>query len=102
MPDTLLDNRYLRMRKVREIYVPVTPPTLWKWVKEGRFPEPIQLNPGVVNSPVVWSEKEILDWLATRPRGFGVGMPHVTARKVQVAKYRREKRTLKHGFKRGN
>jgi predicted DNA-binding transcriptional regulator AlpA len=99
---TFVPERYLRMRKLREIYVPVTPPTLWKWVKQGRFPRPIQLNPGVVNSPIVWSEAEILEWLATRPRGFGIGMPQVTARRVQVARNRREGRTPRYGFRRGH
>jgi predicted DNA-binding transcriptional regulator AlpA len=90
------------MRKLREKYIPVTPPTIWTWVKEGKFPQPILLNPGVVNSPVVWAEDEILEWLASRPRGFGIGMPHVTQARRRAARNRREGRTPKWGFRRGN
>ena len=69
--------KYIRFKKLLEQYVPVNRVTIWNWVKAGTFPAPIQLNPHVVNSPLVWSEDEILAWLETRPRGFGPVNPGV-------------------------
>jgi predicted DNA-binding transcriptional regulator AlpA len=69
---------YIRFTKLREDYVPVSKYCIWNWVRQGLFPAPIQLNPGVVNSPVVWPESEVLEWLASRPRGFGRHHPTVT------------------------
>jgi predicted DNA-binding transcriptional regulator AlpA len=37
---------------------------LWRDVREGRFPPPIELGPNSVG----WFEDEIDQWLASRPR----------------------------------
>jgi prophage regulatory protein len=37
---------------------------LWRDVREGRFPEPIQLGPNSVG----WHRAEVEEWLASRPR----------------------------------
>jgi prophage regulatory protein len=37
---------------------------LWRDVREGRFPEPIQLGANSVG----WHRAEVEEWLATRPR----------------------------------
>ena len=36
--------------------------TLWRWVKAGRFPKPVQLGPQAVG----WLEHEIDAWLEAR------------------------------------
>lgn len=47
--------------------------TLWTWVKTGTFPQPVILNPGSKSPRLVWFEDEIAAWIASRPRGIGVG-----------------------------
>jgi predicted DNA-binding transcriptional regulator AlpA len=37
---------------------------LWRDVRNGHFPAPLQLGP----NSVAWFENEIDDWLASRPR----------------------------------
>ena len=37
---------------------------LWRDVRDGKFPAPIELGP----NSVAWFEDEIDDWLAARPR----------------------------------
>lgn len=41
--------------------------TIWRWVKSGDFPAPIQLGPRAV----AWPASEIADWMASRPRTIG-------------------------------
>ena len=41
--------------------------TLYRWMREGRFPEPMQIGPGAVR----WHESEILAWIEERPRAKG-------------------------------
>jgi predicted DNA-binding transcriptional regulator AlpA len=65
---------YIRFKQLQR-YVPVTRPTIWQWVKDGIFPPPIQLRPGQPGSPVMWPEDEIIEWVTTKPRGWGIGTP---------------------------
>lgn len=51
----------LRTPKVQE-RLGVTRTTLWRWVKAGRFPKPVQLGPQAVG----WLEHEIDAWLEAR------------------------------------
>lgn len=44
--------RFIRINELastpgRPGMLPVSVPTIWRWVKEDRFPAPIQLGPGV-------------------------------------------------------
>ena len=39
--------------------------TIWKWVKEGRFPHPYKLSTRVT----VWSSEEVNQWIADRIGG---------------------------------
>ncbi len=39
--------------------LPVTPVTIWRWVKEGHFPKPYKLGPRVT----VWSAEEVDTWI---------------------------------------
>ncbi len=39
--------------------LPIGRSTIWLWVRQGRFPEPIKLGSGVT----VWRRDEVLLWL---------------------------------------
>jgi prophage regulatory protein len=43
--------------------VPVTPPTLWAWVRAGKFPKPRGLGP----NKTVWVEAEVDAWMQAQP-----------------------------------
>jgi prophage regulatory protein len=43
--------------------VPVTGPTLWAWVRQGRFPKPRDISP----NKTVWIEAEVDDWIRSQP-----------------------------------
>ncbi len=48
--------------------------TLWRNVRAGTFPPPIQLGPNSIG----WYEHEIEHWLESRPRRtYGVEAPYV-------------------------
>lgn len=51
---SLPSERLLRLRQVLEI-VPVSPSTLWLWVKQGKFPKPIKLG----DKTTVWRFTDI-------------------------------------------
>ena len=36
--------------------------TIWRWVREGKFPAPVQLGPNVK----AWRETDIQNWLDTQ------------------------------------
>jgi predicted DNA-binding transcriptional regulator AlpA len=43
--------------------------TLYAWMREGRFPLPIELGPtGGRNTAMVWFAVEVDEWIASRPR----------------------------------
>jgi len=56
--------KLLRIREVSE-WLGVSKTTVYKWVKEGRFPEPVIL----ADHASRWVEAEVVAWLASRPRG---------------------------------
>jgi prophage regulatory protein len=83
--------------------IPVTEATLWNWVKAGKFPKPIQLVPGQLNSPIAWYESEVDAWFATRERGFGPShdpMAAQVSRSKQAFRARRRKSIPHVEFKR--
>ena len=43
--------------------VPITPPTLWSWVRAGKFPRPRVLSP----NKTVWVASEVDEWMLKRP-----------------------------------
>jgi prophage regulatory protein len=57
--------RYLRMAQLVPGLVPVSPATIWRWSKDGRFPAPIKLAERVT----VWKLEEVLAWLEDRQAG---------------------------------
>lgn len=42
--------------------------TLYAWMREGRFPLPIELGPPGRNTAMVWHADEVDEWIAARPR----------------------------------
>ncbi len=55
--------RIIRAKKVSE-QVGKSRVQIWRDVRAGEFPAPIQLGPNSIG----WYEDEIADWLASRPR----------------------------------
>jgi prophage regulatory protein len=43
--------------------VPVTGPTLWTWVRQGKFPKPRDISP----NKTVWLEADVDAWIRERP-----------------------------------
>lgn len=68
---TILSERLMRIREVLQI-VGVARPTLYQWMARDAFPRPLKLG----GAAVAWREREIRDWLGSRPRALG-GAPGV-------------------------
>jgi len=54
--------RFLRLAQLVPDVVPVSPATIWRWSKDGRFPAPIKLADRVT----AWKLEEVLAWLEER------------------------------------
>lgn len=57
--------KYLRLAQLVPGIVPVSPATIWRWVKAGEFPAPIKLAERVT----AWKLEEVLAWLDARQPG---------------------------------
>jgi prophage regulatory protein len=57
--------RSIRVLSKREVLdrLGVTFPTIWKWMRAGKFPRARELGPG----KSCWVESEINEWILTRP-----------------------------------
>jgi len=55
-------NRLLKFKELVK-YVPLSRATLWRRVKAGTFPKPIDLGGGTKNSAKAWIENDILAWM---------------------------------------
>ena len=44
--------------------IPLSRTTVWRRVRDGRFPRPLQISAG----RVAWLESEIVDWIAEQQR----------------------------------
>ena len=60
------DDRLLRREEV-ESRCGIGRSTIYRWMRLGRFPEPVKVGPRAVR----WPESEIEAWLTTRPRATG-------------------------------
>jgi prophage regulatory protein len=58
--------RLLEWSQLRQL-VPLSRTTIWRGVRDGRFPAPIVISPG----RVAWLEAEILDWISSQRRASG-------------------------------
>jgi prophage regulatory protein len=47
--------------------LPVSPATIWRWVKEGKFPKPFKL----ASQTTVWDTSEIVKWLEDQKQTAG-------------------------------
>ncbi len=54
------DDRFLTLRQVQQ-RVPKGTTTIYRWMKQGRFPRPYAIGPG----SVAWLEREIIAWMAS-------------------------------------
>lgn len=54
--------KYLRLAQLVPGVVPVSPATIWRWVKAGTFPAPIKLTAHVT----AWKLEEVIAWLDAR------------------------------------
>ncbi|GAA3758528.1 helix-turn-helix transcriptional regulator [Terriglobus aquaticus] len=52
-----MEQRYIRLPRVQELYAPVSKPTIYRWIAEGRFPRPHKLPGG---RAVAWLESEVV------------------------------------------
>ena len=43
--------------------IPITGPTLWAWVRAGKFPRPRAVSPNTT----VWLAAEVVEWMRARP-----------------------------------
>jgi prophage regulatory protein len=43
--------------------IPITAPTLWAWVRVGKFPRPRAISP----NKTVWLASEVDEWMRQRP-----------------------------------
>ena len=51
--------------KNRKGMLPVSPATVWRWVREGKFPKPFKLGESVT----VWNAAEVEAFIAKRAGG---------------------------------
>jgi predicted DNA-binding transcriptional regulator AlpA len=45
--------------------LPVSPATIWRWVRQGRFPQPFKLGKAVT----VWNAADVDSFVAKRAQG---------------------------------
>lgn len=55
----------LATTKGKEGLLPVSPATVWRWVREGKFPKPFKLG----DSVTVWNASEVEAFIAKRAGG---------------------------------
>ena len=60
------EDRLLRRTEV-EVRTGLSRTSIYRLMREGRFPEPLKIG----SKAVRWPESEIADWLAARPRAKG-------------------------------
>ena len=62
-------SKLLRIGEVSE-WLNISRSTIYKWVNDGEFPEPVVLGQDEgKRSATRWREEEVQEWLETRPRG---------------------------------
>ncbi len=67
-PSPTPSNPKLVFRKEVLARVRVSYPALWTWMRDGKFPLPVELVGSGQSDHVAWIEAEIDEWFATRPR----------------------------------
>lgn len=67
-PPKLPETGFLRARQLVRDFLPFSEPTLWRWVKEGKFPKPHKFSSKVT----AWRVEDVRAW-------FGSSGDEVTA-----------------------
>lgn len=57
--DSYSNNAHLRDKQIAGPVLPVSRATLWRWSKDGKFPRPVKLGPGVT----AWKVGDVRLWL---------------------------------------
>jgi prophage regulatory protein len=57
------ERKILRIAGVCEV-TGAKPPTIYEWVRKGRFPKPVKLGPRFSG----WYSDEVQEWINSRPR----------------------------------
>ena len=55
-------SRFIRLAQLVPGVLPVSPSSVWRWVRKKTFPAPIKLAPGVT----AWRWSDVKAWLAAR------------------------------------
>ncbi len=63
--DTLPDSGYVRFAQLVPAVIPASRTTLWRWVKEAKFPKPAKLSSGVT----AWRVGDVREFLASQVEG---------------------------------
>jgi prophage regulatory protein len=50
---------FIRQKQLIPHFIPISPATLWRWVKTNRFPAPVKLSEGVT----AWNVRAVLLWM---------------------------------------
>jgi len=58
----LTDNGYIRLSQIRKHYVPVSQATWWRWVKDGRAPQPVRMG-----RITMWRSQDVRAFLDAAP-----------------------------------
>ena len=59
---TATTTRYYRMKHILSDILPVNESTIWRWVKDGKFPKPMKLADKVT----VWDAQEVDAWVRSQ------------------------------------
>lgn len=65
MPQKVIRVADIATTKNKPGMLPVSPATIWRWVREGKFPKPFKLGEAVT----VWDAAEVEAFIAQRAGG---------------------------------
>lgn len=65
MPQRVIRVAEIATTKQRAGLLPVSPATIWRWVREGKFPKPFKLG----DSVTVWDANAVEEFIAKRAGG---------------------------------
>lgn len=60
--DQLPSTRYMRQSQILPDIVPIGKSTLWRWVRAGRFPEPVKIGANIT----AWRVEDVREWIAKK------------------------------------
>lgn len=61
-PGALPMEGYVRQAQLVPNVIPISPATLWRWVKAGKFPAPVKLGPMIT----AWAVADVRNWLESQ------------------------------------